>query len=318
MSTTTSSRPSAVTPVRKRPRRRTALRYGGNRLRYAGIVALFLAPSLIPLTLFTLVPMVGSLWVALHDWNLITPMEFVGLANFRELLADGDTWAAFGHTLGYIAGYLPLVYLLGLAAALALNTALRGRNVFRAAYFLPVVTSWVVVALLWRWLLSPSNGLVNHLLGLVGIDGPGWWTDPTWAMPSVILASAWKDLGFVMIILLAGLQAIPGELYDAARVDGTSTWQRFRHVTLPLLSPSTFFVVVISLINGFQVFDQVYVMTGGGPAGSTEVVVQQIYDLTFRYGRAGDASALSWLLFVVVLVVTVVQVRGQRRWVTYA
>ncbi|WP_407659308.1 carbohydrate ABC transporter permease [Jiangella rhizosphaerae] len=287
-------------------------------MRYAGIVALFLAPSLVPLTLFTLVPMVSSLWVSLHDWNLITPMEFVGLANYRELLSDGDTWAAFGHTLGYIAGYLPLVYVLGLAAALALNTALRGRNVFRAAYFLPVVTSWVVVALLWRWLLSPANGLVNHLLGLVGIDGPGWWTDPAWAMPSVILASAWKDLGFVMIILLAGLQSVPGELYDAARVDGTSAWQRFRYVTLPLLSPSTFFVVVISLINGFQVFDQVYVMTGGGPAGATEVVVQQIYDLTFRYGRAGDASALSWLLFVVVLVVTIIQVRGQRRWVTYA
>ena len=199
-----------------------------------------------------------------------------------------------------------------------LNQRFAGRSFFRAAYFLPVVTSWVVVALLWRWLLSPANGLVNHILGLIGIDGPGWWTDPAWAMPSVILASAWKDLGFVMIILLAGLQAIPGELYDAARVDGTSAWQRFRHVTLPLLSPSTFFVVVISLINGFQVFDQVYVMTGGGPAGSTEVVVQQIYDLTFRYGRAGDASALSWLLFVVVLVVTIVQVRGQRRWVTYA
>ncbi|TDC51856.1 sugar ABC transporter permease [Jiangella ureilytica] len=320
MSTSTAPRTQRQLPPSPPPKRRhrSTLRYGGNRLRRAGIVALFLAPSLIPLTLFTLVPMVSSLWVALHDWNLITPMEFVGLANFRELLTDGDTWAAFGHTLGYIAGYLPLVYLLGLAAALALNTALRGRNVFRAAYFLPVVTSWVVVALLWRWLLSPANGLVNHVLGLVGIDGPGWWTDPAWAMPSVILASAWKDLGFVMIILLAGLQAIPGELYDAARVDGTSAWQRFRHVTLPLLSPSTFFVVVISLINGFQVFDQVYVMTGGGPAGATEVVVQQIYDLTFRYGRAGDASALSWLLFAVVLVVTIVQVRGQRRWVTYA
>ncbi|WP_084469403.1 carbohydrate ABC transporter permease [Jiangella gansuensis] len=316
--TTTAAKTSGSTTPPRVPRRRTTLRYGGNRLKYAGIVALFLAPSLVPLVLFTLVPMVSSFWVALHDWNLITPMKFVGLANFRELLADGDTWAAFGHTLGYIAGYLPLVYAGGLAAALALNTALRGRNVFRAAYFLPVVTSWVVVALLWRWLLSPANGLVNHLLGLVGIEGPGWWTDPAWAMPSVIIASAWKDLGFVMVILLAGLQAIPGELYDAAKVDGTSAWQRFRYVTLPLLSPSTFFVVVISLINGFQVFDQVFVMTGGGPAGSTEVVVQQIYDLTFRYGRAGDASALSWLLFVVVLIVTIVQVRGQRRWVTYA
>lgn len=300
------------------PARRRSTRHGRSRLRHAGVVVLFLAPSLVPLIAFTLAPMVGSLWVALHDWNLISPMSWVGLDNFGDLLGDGATWAAFGHTLAYIAGYLPLVYAGGLAVALALNTALRGRTIFRAAYFLPVVTSWVVVALVWKWLLNPANGIVNHVLGLVGVDGPGWWTDPAWAMPSVIIASAWKDLGFVMVILLAGLQAIPGELYDAARVDGTSAWQRFRHVTLPLLSPSTFFVVVISLINGFQVFDQVYVMTGGGPAGATEVVVQQIYDLTFRYGRAGDASALSWLLFAVVLVVTVVQVRVQRRWVTYA
>jgi multiple sugar transport system permease protein len=288
------------------------------RLRKAGVVVLFLAPSFVPLAMFTLAPMVGSLWVAMHNWNLISPMQWVGADNFRDLATDSNTWRAFGNTLYYIAGYLPLVFAGGLAAALALNTALRGRNIFRAAFFLPVVTSWVVVALVWKWLLNPSNGVVNHVLGLGGIDGPGWWTDPMWAMPSVILASAWKDVGFVMVILLAGLQAIPAEYYDAARVDGASAWQRFRHVTLPLLSPSSFFVVVISLINGFQVFDQVFVMTGGGPAGSTEVVVQQIYDLTFRYGRAGDASALSWLLFAVILVVTVIQVRIQRRWVTYA
>jgi multiple sugar transport system permease protein len=164
-------------------------------------------------------------------------------------------------------------------------------------------------------LLNPSYGLVNSMLGAVGIEGPGWWTDPTWAMPSVILASAWKDLGFVMVILLAGLQAVPQELLDAAEVDGASAWQRFWHVTFPLLSPATFFVVVISLINGFQVFDQVQVMTGGGPAGASQVVVGQIYDLTFRYGRAGDASALSWLLFALILAVTLFQVRAQRRWV---
>ncbi len=137
-------------------------------------------------------------------------------------------------------------------------------------------------------------------------------------MPSIILASAWKDLGFVMVILLAGLQAINPDLYDAAKVDGAGAWARFRHVTLPMLSPSTFFVIVISLINGFQVFDQVYAMTGGGPAGSSQVVVQQIYDLTFRYGAAGEASALSWMLFAVILGVTVVQIIGQKRWVHYA
>ena len=287
------------------------------RVRNAGAVLFFLLPSTVPLVAFVLVPMVSSAWISLHDWNRLSKMRWVGLQNYTDLLADPDTWAAFGHTLDYVAGYLPLVYVGGLGLAIALNAVLRGRNLFRTVYFLPVVTSWVVVALTWRWLLNPANGPVNQFLERFGIDGPGWWADPTWAMPSIILASAWKDLGFVMVILLAGLQSIPQEYLDAAKVDGAGAWQRFRYITLPLLSPSTFFVVVISLINGFQVFDQVYVMTGGGPSGATEVVVQQIYDLTFRYGKAGDASALSWLLFVVILVVTLVQNRLQKRWVHY-
>jgi multiple sugar transport system permease protein len=156
------------------------------------------------------------------------------------------------------------------------------------------------------------------VLGTLGLPQPGWWTDPNWAMASVVLASAWKDLGFVMVILLAGLQAIPSDLYEAARIDGASAFRLFRHITLPLLTPSTFFVVVISLINGFQVFDQVYVMTRGGPQGASQVVVGQIYDLTFRYGRAGEAAALSWLLFAVILFMTVLQLWGQKRWVHYA
>ena len=295
-----------------------SLRRGESRLRYAAVVLFFLLPSLVPLVLFTLVPMAGSVWVSLHDWNLIRPAEYVGLDNYVDLARDPQTWAALQHTVYYIAGYLPLVLVGGIALAVALNVKVAGRGGFRAVYFLPVVTSWVVVALVWKWLLNPGNGLVNEALGGLGITGPGWWTDPSWAMPSVIIASAWKDLGFVMVILLAGLQAVPHELLEAAKVDGAEAWQRFRHITLPLLSPQIFFVVVISLINGFQVFDQVFVMTGGGPNGATEVVVQQIYDLTFRYGRAGDAAALSWLLFLVVLVVTFVQMRAQRRWVTYA
>jgi multiple sugar transport system permease protein len=289
----------------------------GGRLRYALVVLAFLLPSAIPLTLFVLGPMVAAAGVSLTEWNLIRPPEFVGFDNYAQLLSDPETGQIFLHTLFYIVGYLPIVYVGGLALALALNSRLKGRAFWRGVYFLPVVTSWIVVALIWRWLLNPSTGVVNTLLGVVGIDGPGWWTDPFWAMPSIILASAWKDLGFVMVILLAGLQAINPELEDAARVDGAGWWRRLWSVTLPLLSPSTFFVLVISLINGFQVFDQVYAMTGGGPAGSSQVVVQQIYDLTFRYGAAGEASALSWMLFVVVLGVTVVQIVGQRRWVTY-
>jgi multiple sugar transport system permease protein len=305
--------PSTLAPPEPPARRRRTGR--GRDWRNTGWVLFFLLPSAVPLLVFTAAPMVGSLWLSLQEWNFISEPTFVGAANYVQLLTDPRTGEVFWHTLLYIAGYLPLVYVGGLGLALALNRAVRGRSLFRAAYFLPVVTSWVVVALVWRWLLNPANGLVNQLLGAVGLPQPGWWTDPDWSLLSVVLASAWKDLGFVMVILLAGLQAIPQDVLEAARVDGASAWQRFRHVTLPLLTPSTFFVVVISLINGFQVFDQVYVMTGGGPAGSSQVVVGQIYELTFRYGRAGEASALSWLLFVVILLVTAVQIRGQRRWV---
>jgi len=297
-----------VTAVQTRRSRKT---------RYALTVLAFLLPSAIPLLLFVLGPMVAAAWISLNKWNLLSPMQFVGLDNYTKLLSDPRTGDVFLHTLYYVAGYLPLVYIGGLALALALNTALKGRSFLRGVYFLPVVTSWIVVALVWRWLLNPSNGIVNTVLAFFGIEGPGWWTDPAWAMPSIILASAWKDLGFVMVILLAGLQAINSDLYDAAKVDGAGWWRRLFSVTLPLLSPSTFFVFVISLINGFQVFDQVYAMTGGGPNGASQVVVQQIYDLTFRYQRAGEASALSWILFIAILAITLIQVRGQRRWVTY-
>lgn len=290
----------------------------GTRWRKVGWVLFFLAPSALPLLMFTAMPMISSVWVSLHQWNLISPMKWVGLENYRTLLTDPGTRTVFLHTLIYCAGYLPLVFAGGLGLALALNQKLAGRSFFRAAYFLPVVTSWVVVALVWKWLLNPTNGLVNTILGAVGLPQPGWWTDPNWALPAVILSSAWKDLGFVMVIMLAGLQAIPQDVLEAAWADGANGWQRFWRITLPLLSPSTFFVVVISLINGFQVFDQVYVMTGGGPSGSSQVVVGQIYDLTFRYGRAGEASALSWILFALILVITALQIRGQRRWVHYA
>jgi len=309
--------PPAPTPVspppRRDPARRAPATRRSRRARYALTVLAFLLPSALPLVAFVFYPMASALWTSLHAWNLLAPMRFVGLDNYATLLADDDTRRAFVNTLAYVAGYLPIVYLVGLAIALGVNARIRGRALLRGIYFLPVVTSWIAVAIVWRWLLNPSVGVVNHVLGLVGVDGPGWWADPAWAMPSIIIASAWKDVGFVMVILLAGLQAIPGDLYEAARIDGAGRWRTLWSITLPMLSPSTFFVVVISLINGFQVFDQVYAMTGGGPAGASEVVVQRVYDLTFRYGAAGEASALSWLLFLVILAVTLVQIRVQRR-----
>jgi len=283
----------------------------------AATAALFLAPSLLPLLAFVIVPMLASLVLTLFEWNLLRPPEFVGLANFERLLGDPAFHAALVHTLQFVVGYLPLVMVGGLAIALGLHRATRGVAIYRTAYFLPVVTSWVVVALMWRWLLNPSSGIVNWALGLAGIAGPGWWADPGWAMPSIILASAWKDLGFVMIIFLAGLQAIPQDYYEAANIDGAGRWARFRNITLPLLSPATFFVVVISLINSFQVFDQVWVMTGGGPANATSVVVTEVVRNAFSYSQLGYASAMSWILFVAILAMTLVQFRLQRRWVTY-
>ena len=285
--------------------------------RKALVVTTFLAPSLLALLAFSIGPMVGTLWVSLQEWNLIRSAEFIGLDNFRDLWHDDDAWRALRNTLYYLVGYLPLVVVGGLALAMLVNHKLRGVNLFRGLYFLPVVTSWVVVSLLWRWLLNPKDGIVNWLLERVGIDGPGWWTDRTWAMPSVILASAWKDLGFVMVILLAGLQAIDGTLYEAARIDGAGPWRQLRSVTLPLLTPSLFFVVVISLINGFQVFEQVWVMTEGGPAGASTVMVEQIVKNTFQYGRAGYAAAQSVVLFAIILAVTAIQLRLQKRWVFY-
>ncbi|MBI2776246.1 MAG: sugar ABC transporter permease [Chloroflexi bacterium] len=285
--------------------------------RKALTVALFLLPGLIPLVMFTLGPMVASAGISLLRWDLLRPPRFVGIQNFANVLRDPDFGAAIGHTLFFIAGYLPLVYTGGLGLAVLLNQRLRGSSVFRSIYFLPVVTSWVVVALVWRWLLNPQSGIVNAALAVFGIAGPGWWTDPGWAMPSIILASAWKDLGFVMVILLAGLQAIPSDYYEAAEVDGAGRWGRFRRITLPLLSSSSFFVLVITLINSFQVFDQVWVMTDGGPAGASSVVVEQIVRQAFSYNQMGYASAMSWVLFAVILAVTVAQFRLQRRWVNY-
>jgi multiple sugar transport system permease protein len=284
---------------------------------YRAVILLFLAPSLIPLLLFTVGPMLAALGLSLAQWNLLGPPAVAGLDNYARLLGDADFHGAVVNTVFFVVGYLPLVIVGGMIIALALNQRMRGLTIFRTAYFLPVVTSWVVVALMWRWLLDPRAGVVNHALGLVGIDGPGWYNDPVWAMPSVILASAWKDLGFVMVILLAGLQAIPNEYYEAASVDGAGRWTRFFHITLPLITPSLFFVLVISLINNLQVFDQVWVMTRGGPAGATSVVVEQIVTNAFRYGEFGYAAAMSWLFFVVLLGITIIQFRLQRRWVHY-
>jgi multiple sugar transport system permease protein len=282
-------------------------------------VGFFILPSLTGLIVFMVVPMLSSLYLTFTNWDPLLPAKFpfIGLGNYERLLKDKTFFTALTNTLKFIGGYVPLVLALGLGVAALLNQRLRGLTIFRGAFFLPVVSAWVAVALLWTWIFNPKYGILNYMLGLVGISGPAWLFDPNWAMPAIIITSVWKDIGFISILYLTGLQNIPDEYYEAAGMDGAGPVQKFLRITLPLLSPTTFFALTISLINSFQVFDQVWIMTGGGPAGSTTVLVQQIVNHAFNYGRMGYAATLSWVLFLMVFLITVLQTVLRRRWVTY-
>ena len=276
-------------------------------------LAVLLLPSLIGMGAFYLLPVAASLVLSFAEWDLLTPIKWIGLDNYAAILNDGTMWQALRNTILFILGYLPSVVVLGLALALLLNRRLKGRTIFRAIYFVPVVTSWVAVSLIWKWLLNPQYGLINYGLSLIGIKGPGWLFDPSWALPGVILTSIWKDMGFVTVIYLAGLQEIPEHLFEAASLDGATPWQRFRTITWPMLAPTTFFVTTISLISSFQVFDQVWIMTQGGPAGATSTMVELIYKNAFSYSKMGYASAISWVLFLFIFTVTIAQNRLQKR-----
>ena len=279
----------------------------------------FLFPSLAGLLVFLIIPMLASLALTFYEWDPLIPTRFtfLGVENYVTLINDADFWAALRHTLFFIGGYIPLVMVTGLGVALLMNQKLIGRTFFRGAFFMPVISAWVAVALMWTWIFNPKFGIVNYLLGLIGIAGPAWLYDPNWAMPAIILTSVWKDTGFIMVLFLASLQGIPQEYYEAAALDGANPWAKFIYITLPLLSPTVFFTLIISLINSFQVFDQVWIMTEGGPAGSTSVLVEQIVNNSFRYGRMGYAATLSWVLFLMVFGVTIFQTRMQKNWVTY-
>lgn len=270
-------------------------------------LAVLLLPSLAGMVAFLMAPVLSSLVLSFSQWDLIGDIGWVGFDNYVTALSDPAVLGALRNTLTFILGYLPSVVLTALGLALLLNRRIRGRVVFRAIYFVPVVTSWVAVSLIWKWLLNPQYGLVNFALGALGIKGPGWLFDPAWAMTGVILTSVWKDIGFVTVIYLAGLQDIPEPLYEAAALDGATPWQRFWSITFPMLAPTTFFVTTISLISSFQVFDQVWIMTQGGPAGATSVMVELIYKNAFSYYKMGYASAISWVLFALIFAVTIAQ-----------
>ena len=277
----------------------------------------FLLPNIVGFLAFTAIPVGAAFLLAFYNWDLLLAPSFAGLDNFRQLLSDPVFRDAFINTVYFTVATVPLSVAIGLFTALLVNQALRGIVLFRSIFLLPYVTVTVALSLVWKWLYLPDVGLVNSVLALVGIDGPAWLTSSTWAMPALIFMSVWKGFGYNMVIFLAGLQTIPEHLYEAAKIDGASGWRRFLHVTLPLLSPTTFFVVVISIINSFQIFDQALIMTNGGPGTSTTTLVLLIYQEGFQSFNMGYASAIALTLFAAVFIFTVMQFLLQRRWVNY-
>jgi len=269
----------------------------------------FLAPSFAVLLVFIFVPLVFSLYLSAHQWNVISAAKpFVALENFSELLGDRLFWKAFGNTALYTL-HVPVGMALALLIAVLLNRDVRGRRLWQALFFLPSISSLVAVAMVWQWIYHPEFGLANYTLRLLGLSGISWLAAPSTALVSVMIVNVWIGIGYQMVIFLAGLKSIPPAFYDAAQVDGANAWQRFRHVTLPLLRPTTFFVLVTSVIGSFQVFTLIFVMTQGGPLHSTDVVVFHIYQNAYDYLKMGYASAMAWLLFLVILAVTWIQFR---------
>jgi len=279
----------------------------------------FVSPWIAGFVLFTLGPMVVSLYLSLNDYAILKPPNFVGLANYqRAIFADDLFWSSLGRTIYYAGVAVPLGIVGSLAAALLLDQRLKGTVLFRTLFFLPSLTPVVASALLWSWIYQPELGPLNYLLGLVRIEGPGWIRDPQWAIPSLIVMALWSNVGGSrMIIFLAGLQGIPRELHDAAHIDGANTWQRFRHVTLPMLSPTVFFNLVIGIIGSLSVFSVAYIATNGGPAYATWFYVLHLFNQAFQFHNMGYASALAWLFFAFVLLLTGVQLKLSGRWVYY-
>jgi multiple sugar transport system permease protein len=298
----------------------SARRVGGSspasrRLREQLIGWSFALPFVLIFLIFMAGPIAASMVLSLTDFglrDLRNPLgtDFVGLDNYIALLSDPKFRAALFNTAYFVVVGVPLTLLLGLLAALALDKGIkRFRTLFRVGYYLPVVTSIVAIAVVWRFLLNPDQGLLNMLLATVGINGPNWLADPVLAMPSIIAMAAWRNLGFVMIVFLAGLQTIPAQLYEAASIDGANRWQTFRGVTLPLLRPTVLFLLVITTIGYLQLFEEPFVMTDGGPLDKTLSISMYMFQQGFEFFRQGYAAAIAWILFILVAIVAVVQFR---------
>lgn len=298
-------------PARLASRRAMAWR------RWRGVI--YVLPWLIGFIVFTLGPFAFSLYLSFAEWQLLGPITFVGLANYEQLLFDDPLFIqSLGNTIYYTAIHVPGLMVLAFLAASLLNQPIRGRAFFRTLFYLPSITPGVASVLLWVWLLHPT-GIVNTALAFLGVPKaalPNWFGSTTWAMPGLILMSFW-GIGSLMIIYLAGLQGIPEQLYEAAAIDGANSWQRLRHVTLPMMTPSIFFTLIVGTIGSFQSFTSALLATEGGPANATLFVLLHLYYQAFRSFHMGYASAIAWALFVIIMLFTLLQFALGRRWVYY-
>ena len=271
---------------------------------------LSLAPALLFFAIFVGFPVGYSFYLSFHEWNMMSPTAaWVGLENYAALLGDELFIRSLVQTSLFTAGITACIVVFSLAVALLLDQQLRTILIYRTVYYLPAVTSVVAIGIVWLWVFDPQFGMINQLLRGVGVTGPRWLADQRLALPALIMTAAWRNVGYFATIFLAGLQGIDRMYYEAARIDGAGTWACFRWVTLPLLRPTMLFVVIMSVILSFQVFALVYVMTGGGPAGSTSVIVFYLYQMAFTYFRMGYACAVGYVLFGIIFVLTLVQFR---------
>tara|TARA_B100001250_G_scaffold26012_1_gene21495 strand:+ start:1784 stop:2701 length:918 start_codon:yes stop_codon:yes gene_type:complete len=275
------------------------------------------SPFLIGFVFLTAIPMIASFVISFSEWDMLSNPEWIGFDNYKKLFFEDElALHSLNITILFTIVSIPLNILFGLALAMLLNTSIRGLAIFRTIYYLPAILSGVAVALMWRWIFSTEFGLLNALLDIIGIEGPAWLTDRIWVLPSFVIMRLWS-VGGGMIIYLAGLQSIPTNLYEAANIDGANWWHKTRFITLPLLSPTIFFQLIVGFIFSMQIFTEAFIMTNGGPADASLFYLLYLYRQAFQYFDMGYASALAWVLFVVILFLTIVMFKTSRFWVYY-
>ncbi len=278
---------------------------------------LFIGPWVVGFLVFTLGPILASIYLSFTDYDVLNPAQWVGLKNFTHLF-QGDPlfWKSLGNTFYMVVFGVPLQILMGLCVAMLLNMNVKGMAWYRTIYYLPSIVPVVASSFLWMWILNPHFGILNNFLYMIGIEGPGWIGSEVWSKPSILLMQTWAA-GSTMIIYLAALRGVPTHLYEAASIDGATRWKQFWHVTLPQLTPTLFFTTTMGMINGFQIFSESYIMTNGGPVDSTLFIVYHLFNNAFGYFKMGYASAIAWVLFIIIMIITLIQLKLSPRWVHY-